>query len=1199
MRSAMYACGHLDQQSTGYAGLMSLNPHESNTSYQQMIARASNCHDQLASESDAKSDSEFIDPKLAETIRLLNAVFREPGGDDITVSLLGEDPPQAEQGIPDKIQRFAIRGVLGSGGFATVYRGFDEVLQREVAIKSLRKNETRNAPDEQRLVEARAAARLSHPNLVPIYEVLDLDGQLHLVAEFCDGPTLSSWLKKHGDQLTATDSVEILIRLASAIEHAHSRSLVHRDIKPANVILVMTPGDPKLPFEPRLTDFGLVRDLNQTIDVKTADRLVGTFRYMAPEQFLHTQWEHNESCDQYALGVLLYRLLTGHMPHAEKSGIELVEAVCAHPPSRLRTMNASVPLDAEAICLRCLQCEPESRYPSVTHLIDDLRRFQQGLEVTTRPRGIAERSVATFRRHPIEAAMLAMMLVAIVSAAAISMSQNRVLKKQSQRLLAAVDRAGSAERIAEESLAKERQQRELAVQSQIRVQRIALRSDLRLGFASLARGDVPDTLSTITRLEQHAGVAIENDFAVRLLKMLAAEGTSRLQRMEINGGSTIAQSPVVEIVPIKSKAQTCIAYLGGIVRIIDDASGQTVRQFQAPADKHIRALAVTPGGNRIAVGLCDPPGVRPGFSVNEIYVYEQNKHAYELDELAPRFKRGGFPTTIESLAFLADSDQLAVGCRYEPVTVISLTDRTLKKTFPADRRQRELLVSPDIKRITFIDEQDKFVQLDAATHEVLRRIRVQASSKLHRETLPNIHRITISHDQRFAALTVGYADMIRVALVDLSATTRPSGGDGLEIAQMVMLDASSSIARAIAFSQDDSQLFVGSEAGDLIRYDVAEILVAGEASSVAQPTCLDRRVIHQGSIFQLAVDSRGRILSGGEDGEVSLVDQTVTDRDLLTIAPATALIVMDGTMVFTGHVNGSVYQTEIHTGQSKVILKPGKATVSKLALDPQGEILIVGRVDGTMLFWDLKRCEKLSQARARDDESHTRIAVESITLNAEGTKAVVSVGGFALRVFKIDRSEIKPTVSLVSEQELGGSIDAVWFADSESVVLLGEVTRRWDQLKAAQLDMLGEQSTVPGVQGITSMTADPVKHVAYTGARDGRIRRHDETGLVIATSDRWPRPAIPQGNDGVIRSLSLDATNRYLIAGDETGHLSIWDATTLQHLGTLPTEATSISLPIREIQLAPDNAWLTYLPAHALNATGPPQPFRPKCIVLD
>ncbi|MDA8743080.1 serine/threonine-protein kinase [Rubripirellula amarantea] len=1162
---------------------MSFRTTQSNTSYRRLIKKATAYDDHLASEQDGPSNANSLDPKLVETIKLLHALFKERSLDDATVSISCDAKDPADGAMPEQIERFAIRGILGSGGFATVYRGFDEVLQRDVAIKALRRNSSPNLPDEQRLREARAVARLSHPNLVPIYEVLDIDGRLYLVAEFCDGPTLASWLRDNADRLSVADSVEIMVRLASAIEHAHGRSLVHRDIKPANIILAMTTNDSKLPFEPRLTDFGLVRDLSQTIDEQTARRLVGTFQYMAPEQFLHSQLDHNEACDQYALGVLFYRLLTGRLPHAEKSGIEMVEAVCTGPPAKLRSVKASVPLDAEAICLRCLELEPDQRYPSVSHLIDDLRRFQQGLEVKARPRGIIERSLTFVGGHPVESALLTLMLIAISSTAVISMSHNRALREQQHVLQVAVSRALDAEALAEESLAGERRQRELALESRAKAKRIAMLSDIKLALASLSRGDAPDAAATVNRIKEYVDSDADNDFAVAMLGNLVGEGTTQWPE---------GPAPVAEIAPVNSKGQTCIGYVDGTLRMVDDQSGKVVRELVMPEGKNICALAVSENAERIAVGLCDQPGTRSVFAANEVHVFENNDDK-------PIFTRWGFPTTIESLTFLADPDQLAIGCRYSPVSLISLTDQSFKKVFPSHRRHRELHTSVDGSTITFIHEADLFLQFDSATHEVLRELKIQNRAMKLTDMCYNIHRISVSHDQRYVAVTVSYSDGGRVVVADLSAGSPhefpgsfdPESQHRREVIWSILLDSSSSYADSVVFSKDNSQLFIGSAAGDVICYDMVDILAASQNVPPTEPTCSDRRVIHQGPVNQLAVDSLGRIISGGEDGRVTVLDRSTIDRSIQSVPPAATIVRHGKETIVSGHTDGSVRLSNAFTGHSEIIVSAGKSNVSELCLDPQGRVLVIGRVNGSVDFLDLDSRKIFHRIPHVVDENSTRNSVDFITMNSEGTEVAICVAGFSLLVLELGNNGNQPSVSLVSEHQLTSSVDAAWFSDSQDLVLLGDLVKQWVRSKAIS------QTVDSGIGGLTAVIKEPVGDAVYSGARDGRIRRHNLAGKVTMTSDRWPRPTLHVGIDSAITALSVDATGRYLVAGNYTGHLSLWDAETLQYLGHIPTHDEQA--PIRRIEIAADNQWMSYLERHVEDPTSRPKSHRPKLIRLE
>jgi tRNA A-37 threonylcarbamoyl transferase component Bud32 len=275
----------------------------------------------------------------------------------------GRPAPPGPQS-PRRIGRFEIRARVGAGVFGTVYRAYDPQLQREVALKVSRPGSL--ADDERRerfLREARAAARLTHPFIVPIYEIGDDGGEQYIASAFIEGPTLAAACA--AGTLDCRRAAMVVHDLARALAYAHKLGVVHRDVKPANVIL-----DPE--GRPHLTDFGLAYRQDAG-DRPTQDGVViGTPHYLAPELVLGRRSGTEPAGDQYSLGVVLYELLCGRPPFNGVPQAVLYQAVHSRPvpPHQPRP---DVPRALEAICLRAMARRPEDRYPTCEALADDLR----------------------------------------------------------------------------------------------------------------------------------------------------------------------------------------------------------------------------------------------------------------------------------------------------------------------------------------------------------------------------------------------------------------------------------------------------------------------------------------------------------------------------------------------------------------------------------------------------------------------------------------------------------------------------------------------------------------------------------------------------------------------------------------------------------------------------------------------------------
>jgi serine/threonine-protein kinase len=302
----------------------------------------------------------------------------------------GAEPPGIAGSVT--VPGYEIESVLDHGGMGVVYRARHLALKRTVALKMVLGG-GHAAPQElaRFRLEAEAVARLQHPNIVQIHEVGEAGGLPYFALEFVEGGNLAAKLK--GEPLPARESARLVAALARAVQLAHSRNVVHRDLKPANVLLAAD-GTPKI------TDFGLSRQLDTDSGATRAGQVIGTPAYMAPEQASGRSHEAGPAADVYALGTILYECLSGRPPFQGKTVIETLDQVRTQepvPPSRLQPR---VPLDLETICLKCLRKEPEKRYASAAELAEDLARYERGEPIAARPVGSTERFVRWCRRNP-------------------------------------------------------------------------------------------------------------------------------------------------------------------------------------------------------------------------------------------------------------------------------------------------------------------------------------------------------------------------------------------------------------------------------------------------------------------------------------------------------------------------------------------------------------------------------------------------------------------------------------------------------------------------------------------------------------------------------------------------------------------------------------------------------------------------------
>src|SRR5262249_7986681 len=271
---------------------------------------------------------------------------------------------------PASFGDYQVEGELGKGAMGVVYRARHAKLDRDVALKMIRSAGLADPEERARFdAEARAVARLQHPNIVQVFEVGEHQGIPCRPLEFVPGGNRAGGIR--GGPGEARRAAELVERLARAVSHAHEHGVVHRDLKPGNVLLTAT-------GEPKLTDFGLAKRIDTDADLTRTGTICGTPSYMAPEQAAGKAREIGPAADIWALGAILYELLTGRPPFRGATVLDTlnqVRTVDPVPPARL---VGRLPRDLETICLKCLRKEVARRYASALELADDLGRFLRG-----------------------------------------------------------------------------------------------------------------------------------------------------------------------------------------------------------------------------------------------------------------------------------------------------------------------------------------------------------------------------------------------------------------------------------------------------------------------------------------------------------------------------------------------------------------------------------------------------------------------------------------------------------------------------------------------------------------------------------------------------------------------------------------------------------------------------------------------------
>ncbi|MBI5383920.1 MAG: serine/threonine protein kinase [Verrucomicrobia bacterium] len=340
---------------------------------------------------------------VREGLSILAATEAEETGSAVkTVPTRSGPSKTASAPAPTRFGDYELLGEIAHGGMGVVWHARQISLHRSVALKMIRSGGLATGVEVQRFhTEAEAAARLDHPNIVPIYDVGEHEGQHYFTMKLVEGGSLAEAIG--GRPMPVRRAVPLLAKIARAVHFAHQRGILHRDLKPTNILL-------DAHGEPQLTDFGLAKLAERESSLTQSVAVMGSASYMAPEQARGQARELTTAADIYSLGTILFELLTGQAPFRGASFVETLRLVVEQDPVWPTALSADVDRDLKTICLKCLEKQPQHRYPSAEALALDLERWLAGETVLARPATAWERTVKWAKRKPAVAILLGLLV---------------------------------------------------------------------------------------------------------------------------------------------------------------------------------------------------------------------------------------------------------------------------------------------------------------------------------------------------------------------------------------------------------------------------------------------------------------------------------------------------------------------------------------------------------------------------------------------------------------------------------------------------------------------------------------------------------------------------------------------------------------------------------------------------------------------
>ena len=1045
---------------------------------------------------------------------------------------------RAEGGFP-RVRGYEILSVVGYGGMAIVYEARHKELNRRVAIKMLRGEALADPEYRERFrAEAEAIARLQHPNIIQVFEVGAVEAQPDelypspfIVLEFVDGGSLTQHTYTPHPPRAAAETVETLARAAHA---AHRLGVVHRDLKPANVLL-MRDGTPKV------ADFGIAKRIDA--ERAASDRLLtrdgtimGTPEYMAPEQLQGNVAA--PAIDVYALGVILYELLTARVPFQGATFADTMLLAMRQEPVSPRRLQPSVPRDLETICLKCLEKSPAKRYASAEELADDLERWAEGRAIRARAVGVVGRTARWARRNPAVAALsVAVFLVALTGVSGVGWKWNEAHNNAIQ----ARDNAARAEteaNNAREAAAKERWER-------YRVSVFAASSALRLHDANAARQALDDAP------EEY------RDWVWKLLHAQLDKSQYVLPgRGQRSGGPRFTPD--------------------GRWAVLQDAD-HTVRVWDT--------------GSRTEFVVAGPEAKAetPAISADgKLLAYATADGSIVLCEVAtgrPRATLRGHTKRVEALAFGTDDKQLHSSGADRTARIWDPATGRLVGTFRCEL-STQLLISPDGRTVAIRGSLDRLSLCDFETGRELAhfaehraqmltmRFSPRGDKFVAAETYPtNVMRAWEVPSGRLIATMRGHENQVnhilfspdetRIVTGSMDRTVRiwdATAGGPQERRALLELVGHTGWVHHATFSPDGTRI-VSSAHDRTLRYWDAK---TGRLLGVLHGHSMDVQLA--------AYRADGSVIaSSSADGTVRLWEVSAIERGSAIRGHEKFVYGVafhpDGKRIASAAWDGTARTWDATSGrQLQVFSHPVPRIVSSVAYHPSGRMLATFGRDDSVRLWDAETGTLLHRwsLPARDWRD------SRVTFSPDGTLLAAGSHDGRIRLWDVNS---KAEVAKLEGHE-DGIRDVAFSPDGKWLASAGELgdrtVRIWDVATKAQLHVLhGHDAAVYGLGWnragtlLASSSVDGTVRLwnTATWSETGVLKNGTNTYAVAFTPDgkllatacadnlirvwnvaRRQELAELSGHSDYVHHLAFSPDGSRLISASGDGTIRVWDA---------------------------------------------------------
>ena len=981
--------------------------------------------------------TEWLCPKC-----LLAAAAAAPAELQATVVAATELPAKGEPPAPERVLHrvadYELLEEIARGGMGVVYKARQVSLDRIVAIKMLLHGTLASQATVQRFrIEAAAAASLQHPHIVAIYEVGFYDGQHFFAMEYVAGRSLSQIVRD--GPLPPRRAATYLKPIAEAIHYAHERGILHRDLKPSNVLLDAFD-------QPKVTDFGLAKRLETEIELTLSGQLLGSPNYMSPEQAAAKRGAVGKRSDVYALGSILYHLLTGRPPFVAPTVAETLHAVLNTEPVPPRVLNPGVPPDLETICLKCLEKDPAKRYQTAAALAEELGRFLEDKPIQARPVNAPEKVWRWCRRKPVVASLAAGLAVALL--VVLIGSPLAIHRIQHERLRAQREAYANRMRVAFDYV----QQRQFDRAKEL------LADDSDTQFRSWDWGYLQFLCRRdLLTLRGHAGEVNSVSFDPRGERLVTGGQDGNLVLWNRATGEKIHSWPA------HAKGVNAVAFSpdgrqiasGGddgertnaIVRLWEAASGR----LQASLSGHRRpvmSVAFSPDGRRLA-------SADLGGSV-KLWQVETGQFMRDLE---PHTR------ALFSIKFSPNGRALAGAGGYESLyfpgrsgsAVMAWESETGQRLWPAQPGHSHstfgVAWSPDGQHIASVGT-DSLVRLwEAGSGELVRALtnsfdRAEAiefdptdSHRLLVGVADHTARLLDADTGRVLSVWEGHSDRVRAVAFSSDGRWLATGSrDGTakvwgarQSDDDFIFAGHDDAIWCIAPSRDSETLFTGSVDGSVKVWDVMnravrwtipagypvvsmalspderELVTVG-AGGIAKVWDVATRQVrcelkrHGTSLLAVAWSPNGRwIATGCKGGIVKLWDARQASEVRSLPGPTNWVMSLafspDSRYVVAGGKDGVARVWEIPQGRRFCELADGTSPVLAAQFSPDGRLLVTGHQNGSAVIWDWRTQKRLKLPGHRN-------GVRSLAFSPDGLRLATAGGGTSKLTDRPDDSAI-------------------------------------------------------------------------------------------------------------------------------------------------------------------------------------------------